>query len=221
MELKKSKKANLEQKTMSFRLLGLVMVCAVVGMAFEHTEYSALDEEPIVQQESGLTPLIPIPLVDPPEEKEETPPPPPLIIIDVEPVPDDVIVEDIEIVIVEIRDEVTVDTTTVVVAEKIYEFTDIEPTFPGGAGAMNQWIVDNIDYPELSREMGEQGIVYLQFVVSSKGNIEKVSIRQGVSDALDAEAKRVVRKMPKWNPGEQAGKPVSVKFTLPISFRLG
>ncbi len=222
MELKKSKDANLEKKTMSFRLMGLVMVCAAVGMAFEHTEYEAIDEEPITQEEPGIiTCFLGPPIIEPIKEKE-TPPPPPIQIEEPEIVPDEVEVEDLDLSIIEIIPEaVPVPTPPMSpVPEIIYTNVDIEPTFPGGAAAMNQWIVDNVEYPELAHEMGEQGKVYVGFVVNRKGNIEKVSIRKGISDALDAEAKRVVKKMPKWVPGEKNGKPVSSNFTLPIHFKI-
>ena len=84
--------------------------------------------------------------------------------------------------------------------------SQIYPSFPGGEAAMGEWIRNAIDYPPMSVEMGEQGTVYVQFVVNKDGSIEKVKIVRGVSDELDDEAKRVVRKMPKWTPGQQAGK---------------
>ncbi len=222
MELKKSKEANLEKKTLSFRLMGLVMVCAVVGMAFEHTEYEAIDEAPIIQEESDIIScFFDPPLVEPVEE--ETPPPPPIQIEEPVIVPDEIEVEDLDLSIIEIiQEEAPIDPSPMSPEpEIIYNNVDIEPTFPGGYAAMNQWIVDNISYPELASEMGEQGKVYVGFVVNKKGNIEKVSIRKGISDALDAEAKRVVKKMPKWVPGEKNGKPVSSNFTLPIHFKIG
>ena len=86
---------------------------------------------------------------------------------------------------------------------------------------MMTWIQKHIEYPQLAIEMGEQGIVYVQFVVNKDGSIEQVKVMRGVSDALDDEAKRVVKRMPKWTPGEQAGKKVRVRYTLPIHFRLG
>ncbi|NOQ75107.1 MAG: TonB family protein [Crocinitomix sp.] len=222
MELKKSKKANLESKKNSFRLLGLVMICAMVGMAFEHTGFTASDGKQIVQDNSMDVDLVFEPIEEePPIEEEEITPPPPLVIDEPVIVPDDQKVKDIDFDIdkkIVVLPEVDLKPPT---PELPVDFPDVDPIFPGGAAAMQQWIVDNVDYPELAREMGEQGKVYVKFVVDRKGNIEKVSIRKGVSDALDAEAKRVVRKMPNWIPGEKDGKPVSVNFTLPIHFRLG
>lgn len=225
MELKKSKKANLESKKNSFRLLGLVMICAMVGMAFEHTNFTPTDGKQIVENDSfhdDFTYEQPIEEEPPIEEEEITPPPP--VIEDLAIVPDDEKVDDIDLSDIEkdvvIISDTDIDTTSIF-KEIIYENVEVDPSFPGGTAAMKQWIVDNVDYPELAREMGEQGKVYVKFVVNSKGKIEKVGIRKGVSDALDAEAKRVVKKMPNWIPGEKDGKPVSVNFTLPIHFRLG
>ena len=105
--------------------------------------------------------------------------------------------------------------------EPIVDFSEIDPSFPGGEAAMGEWIRNAIDYPPMSIEIGEQGTVYVQFVVNRDGSIERVKIVRGVSDALDDEAKRVVKKMPKWQPGEQAGKKVRVRFILRINFKLG
>merc|ERR1711974_299537 len=104
--------------------------------------------------------------------------------------------------------------------EAIIDVPEVDPTFVGGEAAMAEWIQKNIEYPPMAVEMGEQGVVYVEFVVNTDGSIEQVKTKRGVSDALDAEAKRIVKKMPKWNPGEQAGKKVRVRFVLPINFRL-
>ena len=85
---------------------------------------------------------------------------------------------------------------------------------------MNKWIQANVVYPESALTKNEQGFVYVKFVVNRDGSIEQVSIRKGVSEALDKEALRVVKSMPNWIPGKEEGKPVRVSFTLPISFRL-
>jgi protein TonB len=104
--------------------------------------------------------------------------------------------------------------------ETIYDFAEVEPSFPGGPEALNKWIQANVVYPESALTKNEQGFVYVKFVVNRDGSIEQVSIRKGVSEALDKEALRVVKSMPNWTPGEQEGKPVRVSYTLPISFRL-
>ena len=223
MELKKSKEADLEKKVWVFRSLGLVMIAAVVLMAF--TYESVLDStSAIIEEDSGMEDElvfdIEIQEDEPEPEPEEAPPPP--VIEDVEIVEDDEEIEEIDLSGLEDEPEDVPDEVEDVIEEEpIADFAEVEPTFPGGEGAMMTWIQEHIEYPQLAVEMGEQGIVYVQFVVNKDGSIEKVKIMRGVSDALDDEAKRVVRKMPRWTPGEQAGKKVRVRYTLPIHFRLG
>jgi protein TonB len=215
MELKKSKEADLEKKVWVFRSLGLVMIAAVVLMAF--TFETVLDStSAIVEEETGMEDElvfdIEIQEEEPEPEPEEAPPPP--VIEDVEIVEDDEEIEEIDLSGLEDEPEDVPDEEEEVIEEEpIADFAEVEPTFPGGESAMMTWIQENIEYPQLAVEMGEQGIVYVQFVVNRDGSIEKVKIMRGVSDALDDEAKRVVRKMPKWTPG--------VRYTLPIHFRLG
>ena len=100
------------------------------------------------------------------------------------------------------------------------DFAEVEPQFPGGESEMVQFIQDNVTYPELSREMGEEGTVYVQFVVGTDGSIENVRVLKGVSELLDKEAVRVIKKMPKWTPGMQEGEPIRVRYQIPIKFSI-
>ena len=106
------------------------------------------------------------------------------------------------------------------VVAPIVEFPDVEAGFSGGPAAMMKWIKDNLVYPQTSIEMNEQGRVFLFFVVEKNGSITNVKVERGVSIDLDREAKRIVRKMPKWIPGEQSGKPVKTIVRIPILFIL-
>ncbi|MDB3906004.1 energy transducer TonB [Crocinitomicaceae bacterium] len=106
------------------------------------------------------------------------------------------------------------------VKAEIIDFPDVEAAFPGGAAALQSYIVNNIQYPETSIDMDEQGKVYLSFVVGADGSISQVKVERGVSRDLDREAKRVVRSMPKWVPGEAGGKKVATRCRLPIVFTL-
>ena len=94
------------------------------------------------------------------------------------------------------------------------------PEFPGGELAMRKYLADHVQYPEIAKENGLSGKVFVQFVVNQKGEIENVKIARGVDPALDKEAMRVVQSLPKWKPGSQLGKPVRVSFTVPINFQL-
>jgi len=97
---------------------------------------------------------------------------------------------------------------------------DPMPQYPGGSDALLAFEEQNINYPETARRDHIEGKVLVSFVVDRTGVIRNVIIKQGVRDDLDYEAMRVVKMMPKWKPGEIKGVPVSVKFTLPINFRL-
>ena len=102
----------------------------------------------------------------------------------------------------------------------VIEFPDVEAVFPGGAAELQKWINSNVQYPQTSIEMNEQGRVYLSFVVEANGEVSDVKIERGVSKDLDKEAKRVARKMPKWEAGEVSGKKVRTRCRLPIIFTL-
>ena len=106
-------------------------------------------------------------------------------------------------------------------AGEVFEVVEQMPQFPdGGMAGLMKYLSDNIRYPESARKAGTQGRVTVQFVVGKDGSIGNVSILRGVDPALDEEAIRVVSEMPKWKPGLQKGKPVNVKFAIPVVFRL-
>ena len=94
------------------------------------------------------------------------------------------------------------------------------PVFPGGYEEMMNFLKDNIKYPVPAREIGIEGTVYLSFIVSKTGKIVNAEILRGIEQNCDAEALRVLKMMPDWLPGKQNGIPVSVAFTLPVTFQL-
>lgn len=104
--------------------------------------------------------------------------------------------------------------------DKVYEKVDQMPQFPGGTAALMKYIGEHIIYPPISRKNKEEGRVIVQMVVGADGNLSNVKVVRGVSSLLDAEAVRVVSRMPKWIPGQMQGQPVPVKYTIPIYFRL-
>lgn len=224
MELKKSKEADLEGKSKIFRVIGLTMAAALVAMAFsattatvaekvaEEEDIESLDEEMVYEVQEQETP--------PPPQTQEAPPPPDLEEIEV--VDDEEDIAELDLTNIEPEDLPVDDGPEEVQIEEepIVDFAEVEPSFPGGDAAMAQFIRDNVQYPELAREMGEQGTVYVQFVVNSDGSIQDVEVIKGVSDLLNKEAVRVVKAMPKWTPGEQAGKKIRVRFRIPIKFTI-
>ena len=101
--------------------------------------------------------------------------------------------------------------------KKVYDYIEDMPTFNGN---LNQWLLLNMKYPVEAMNKKEQGKVIVQFIVSENGEVSEPKIIRSVSPALDKEACRVVLAMPKWNPGKLKGKPVAVRYMLPITFRL-
>lgn len=108
----------------------------------------------------------------------------------------------------------------VVEETKIFTVVEQMPMYPGGDAALMGYLRDNIKYPTVAAENGVQGRVVVGFVVERDGSITDVKILRGVDPSLDREAMRVVKSMPRWNPGKQNGSAVRVKYQVPVSFRL-
>lgn len=104
--------------------------------------------------------------------------------------------------------------------EKVFDMVEQMPTFPGGAGELMKYIADHLKYPTIAQENGVQGRVICQFVVGSDGSVRDAKVVKTLDPYCDKEALRVIMSMPKWIPGKQNGKAVSVKYTVPIVFRL-
>lgn len=103
---------------------------------------------------------------------------------------------------------------------KVFDVVEQMPQFPGGMPALMKWLQDNMKYPKEAQDAKQQGRVIVSFVVEKDGSITNVRVVKSVTPALDEEAIRVVKAMPKWNPGMQNGEPVRVNYTVPISFLL-
>jgi protein TonB len=103
---------------------------------------------------------------------------------------------------------------------KVFLVVEQPPEFEGGLEAMYKFIGKNMKYPASARRMNIEGSVFVGFVVDADGKISEASIIKGISADCDKEALRVVQMMPKWRPGKQSGRPVRVKFVLPIKFKL-
>lgn len=100
-------------------------------------------------------------------------------------------------------------------------FPQYEATFPGGLKFMRRFIQAYLEYPDISMQMGDQGKVYITFVIESDGSVTEVKIFRGVTTELDREAKKLIRMMPNWIPGFCNGKAVRVRCRLPITFTIG
>jgi periplasmic protein TonB len=226
MELKKTPKADLENKRNIFVQLGLVVSLGIVLMAFStYDTVKSADSLGQLEAQGIEDEVIPVTRVDvaPPP-----PPPPPPQVIEVLNIVDDN---------VEIEDELDfqgldADNTTLNYAvpviqeekeaevEEVFVIVEDMPEFPGGELALRKWIASNIKYPVIAAENGIQGKVYVQFVVDRDGKVTNARIARGIDASLDQEALRVVNNLPRWKPGMQRGKPVRVSYTVPINFQL-
>ncbi len=104
--------------------------------------------------------------------------------------------------------------------ETIFTVVEKSPEYPGGIQELFKYLGENIKYPEAASKANVQGKVFVNFVITSEGEIKDVQILKGLGFGADAEAVRVVSKMPRWKPGSQDGKPVNVRYNLPIAFQL-
>lgn len=104
--------------------------------------------------------------------------------------------------------------------DKVYDVVEEVPTFPGGEKALAKYLRDNLQYPSAASDNGIQGCVMLSFIVERDGSISHIEITRLVDPSLAKEAMRLVKSMPKWNPGKQNGKVVRTRYNLPINFRL-
>ena len=227
MEVKKSPKADLENKKTSNLLVGVILTLAVLFIGFEWSE-----REVKVVTDSGITEIVfeeemvPITEQEPPKQ---APPPPeaPKMEEIIEIADNDADVEETTIEATDdIQAAVEVKYGTVEVEEEeveeqqIFQVVEEMPEFPGGMGECMKFLGKNIKYPQISQENGVQGRVIVQFVVNQDGSIVDPVVVRGVDPYLDKEALRVIAMMPKWKPGKQRGKAVRVKFTVPVMFRL-
>ena len=104
--------------------------------------------------------------------------------------------------------------------DEVYTIVEQMPEFPGGVDKMIEFMAENIHYPEEAKEAEIQGRVFVSFVVEEDGSIGNVTLLRGIGHGCDEEAMRVVKSMPKWQPGMQRGKAVRVSYILPIVFKL-
>ncbi|MDR1524212.1 MAG: energy transducer TonB [Tannerella sp.] len=228
MEIKKTPKADLERDISLNFLMGMVIALAILFVGFE------LGEEDIqIATDSGMTAVIDEEEIDMTVQNEPPPPPPePEVIKEpdiLEIVEDEVKVEDLQIASSEDdASQKQVDTYVPPVEEEEEEidenfvFVTVEkmPEFPGGDAALLKWIGEHINYPTIAAENGIQGRVACTFTVNADGSVSDVVVVRPVDPNLDKEALRVLKMVPKFKPGEQRGKPVRVKYSVPVRFRL-
>ena len=229
MEVKKTEKANLENKKLLFLEIGMVVALAAVFVAFEWQTA----EQQIIELED-TTQVIEVEEVI--ATQTDTPPPPPsapkmpvlsdqIDIVDDEVVVDDNLFLNLEDDVnmgVEIMDYVEGVEEEVIEEEAIpFQLVEEKPSFMGGdANEFSRWVNQRLVYPEIAKENGVQGRVTLQFTVESDGRVTNVKVLRGVDSSLDQEAVRVVSSSPRWTPGKQRDRAVRVTYTFPVIFQL-
>ena len=102
----------------------------------------------------------------------------------------------------------------------VYQIVEEMPKFPGGEGALMEYVSKNVVYPKEAQEKGISGRVFVSFVIEKDGSVNEVNVMRGIGGGCDEEAVRVINGMPKWKPGKQEGKPVRVSYMMPITFKL-
>lgn len=227
MEIKKTPKADLENKKSTWLLVGYVIVLAFMFVTFEWTKRDIK-----IDTSQAITDLVfeeeIIPITEQPEQVAPPPPEAPSIAETLTIVDDDADVEETTIATSEETNQaVEIKYVPVAVEEEepeeqtIFEVVEQMPEFPnGGMAGLMQYLSKNIKYPTIAQENGTQGRVTVQFVVNRDGSIVDAKVLRGVDPYLDKEAIRVISSMPKWKPGMQRGKAVRVKYTVPVMFRL-
>ena len=225
MEEKKSPKANLENKKLMFMQIGMIISLLIAWLAFEHKSYdkrqideSLLNREVVWDEE----------MVEITKQEEQKPQPveQPQQTTQLEIVEDDVETEDLninaeveqnEIIEEYVAPEVVEEE---VVEQEIFQIVEEMPAFPGGEGKLMEYVAKNIKYPQIARETGIQGRVFVGFVVEPDGSISNVKLLRGIGGGCDEEAMRVIKSLPKWKPGKQRGKAVRVSYQIPVFFKL-
>ena len=230
MEVKKSPKADLEGGIGMSILMGIIDGLAVLFVGFE---WGTKDVQ-VVSADEGVADIIAEEEIEitRPENTPPPPPPPPAPAVAevLTVVEDDVELEQQDIVSSE-DDATAAQTETFVApvveeeeeeesAQQIFTVVEKQPEFPGGTAELFKYLSKAIKYPVIAQENGIQGRVVCSFVVNRDGSIVDIQVMRGVDPSLDKEAIRVISEMPKWKPGEQRGKPVRVRFILPVQFRL-
>jgi len=230
MVSKKSRKANLENNRVIFFEVGLVIALSIALLAFEWSGSGKIEincgEMENLTLEEEIAPIIRH------QEIMKPPPPPPMqkvaVVLNI--VDDDIEIEDEFLIAdaeadqeteIEIREYYEFSVVKEEIAEEVFYIVEDMPKFKGKEkGEFRKFIAENLHYPEIAANNGISGTVYVQFTINRNGQVTDVVVVRGVDPALDREAVKVISSSPKWIPGKQRGRPVSVCFTFPIHFVL-
>lgn len=226
METKKTKKADLKNKSTLFLQTGFVIALGIVFAAFQWSvEDNTFDIDFDTQLSGNFEDVLP-PVTRPEQQEQKKEEPPKvietLVLADNEADDiDDIFMEDTEGSEDIVVDLVPMDTEEIDESEpEFFYIVEDMPKYPDGDAGLLKDIMSNIVYPEIAKENGIQGRVFVDFMVNKSGQVINVKIKRGVDPSLDAEALRVVKNLKNWTPGKQRGKAVKVAFTVPINFKL-
>lgn len=219
MEVKKAPQKDLQRSRPQFLAIGMVISLSLAITAFEwRTEQTGIDildgtgevweEDPVFITKIPPPPKPPKPKIIAPVvvETTEEVEPPKEIVFDL-----DILEPDDEVTIFEPEDEEV---------EEIMDIVEEMPTPIGGMADFYKFLSKKTKYPKQARRMGIEGKVYVQFVVDTDGSITDLQVAKGIGAGCDEEALRVLKLVPKWNPGKQRGRPVKVRMMVPIFFQL-
>jgi protein TonB len=233
MEVKKSSKANLENRQTQGFLLGVILVLAMLFVALEYDytssgdEYDAETLENIVKEidlealkEEERIPLIKEQVREQPQSAEK------LNVVEEDPeveLKDDIAPPENDVELKTVEEAEDPEKPTVVDMEQNpLNFRVVEqlPEFPGGATELMKWLTKNLKYPISAERRGIQGKVLAQFIVNKDGSISDICLLNHVDNSLDREAMRVMKLMPPWKPGQMYDKPCRTQVCIPIVFKL-
>ena len=236
MEIKKAKKADLEGQKSTSLLIGYIITLATIFVAFEWTTREYKETEPVIYAASVPYEEEIIPITQPIFQTAAPPPPVevPQVAEIIDIVENDEEIEEEEIQSTEDTQEAITGPTGPVVSGpvgpvmaaeegdegEVFQVVEQMPEFPGGMEKLMDYLSKNIKYPSIAQENNIQGRVIVEFVVNKDGSIVEPKVMRSVDTSLDNEAMRVIKSMPKWNPGKQRGKAVRVRYTVPVLFRL-
>lgn len=228
MEAKKSQKADLENRRGLFLEIGMVITIAICLVAFNWRSY---DKEVKEVNTRVAEDIIDAEILN--TQEEETPPEPPeepeVVTTELKVVDNEAEIHN-EVGLINAEDnankaqeefhQVVTEQEEEEEEEEVQLVVEEDPEFPGGLEALAKYLADNIKYPQLAKDNGITGRVYVSFVVEKNGSVGNIKILRDIGGGCGAEAVRVVKAMPKWKPGKQTGRPVRTQFNLPVNFDL-
>ncbi|MBQ4499130.1 MAG: energy transducer TonB [Alistipes sp.] len=227
MEIKKTPKADLENKKSLFLMVGLVIALGITGIALSMSSKPVADEYKPPKKETTEVEQIDNSRQDMQEQQPEVEKAKVQVITDVLNIVSNDQKIDTNVAFIEDPDDfgdfeiVIEEKEEVIEEEEIFVNAEEMPTFQGGdLSKFRNWVQSNVRYPQIALENGIQGNVVIKFVVEKDGKLSNIQVLQSPDKTLSDAAVAVLQRSPKWKPGKQRNKPVRVTYTLPVSFKI-